>query len=180
MRSDRRLEVRERYRARCGYCGVTEQQSGGLLTVDHFRPRAQGGSDDGDNLVYCCHPCNEFKGHQWSDALESRPLHPLLDDVSVHIIERVDNVMVPLTERGGLHIELLHLNRAELVANRRNRLREAIEQERLADQRRASEAIVAELRRLSEQIAILTGGIGVGGAETGPSVQQTFSESPPA
>ena len=47
--------VRLRANFACEYCGVTETDTGGLLTVDHYQPRAHGGSDDLGNLVYCCH-----------------------------------------------------------------------------------------------------------------------------
>ncbi len=47
-------EVRRRYRQACGYCGVSETDAGGALTVDHYRPVADGGDDSEDNLVYAC------------------------------------------------------------------------------------------------------------------------------
>lgn len=54
--------VRQRYDGRCGYCGLSEVDAGGELTVDHFRPVAAGGGDDDDNLVYACFRCNLYKG----------------------------------------------------------------------------------------------------------------------
>ena len=50
---------------RCGYCGVEEAEVGAELTVDHFQPRAQNGTDNAANLVYCCNACNQFKGDYW-------------------------------------------------------------------------------------------------------------------
>ncbi len=38
-----RESIRALYDFRCGYCGVTETESGSELDVDHFRPRSQGG-----------------------------------------------------------------------------------------------------------------------------------------
>lgn len=54
--------VRERYSNCCGYCGVSETDAGGELTVDHFRPLSAGGDDSDDNLVYACIRCNQYKG----------------------------------------------------------------------------------------------------------------------
>ena len=41
---------------KCHYCGEDAWQ------VDHFIPRAHGGTDDMDNLFPCCGPCNASKG----------------------------------------------------------------------------------------------------------------------
>jgi hypothetical protein len=37
---ERRARVRERYGARCGYCGVHENEAGSELEIDHFQPRS--------------------------------------------------------------------------------------------------------------------------------------------
>ena len=44
-----RDQVRVIYDFRCGYCGVSEAESGGELDVDHFRPLLHGGTDELDN-----------------------------------------------------------------------------------------------------------------------------------
>jgi len=44
----------------CQYCGAT----GVSLTIDHVRPREQGGGDDWDNLVCCCVRCNNVKANR--------------------------------------------------------------------------------------------------------------------
>lgn len=51
---DLREHVRQRANCACEFCGVTETDVGGRLTVDHFQPHAQGGSDTANNLVYAC------------------------------------------------------------------------------------------------------------------------------
>lgn len=113
--------VRVRYSLRCGYCGVHEDEVGALLTVDHFQPRAQGGTDAPDNLVYCCHACNEFKGDCWNPTDAERLLHPLNEDLRVHLVERQDFTLEPRTFTGAFHITRLHLNRPQLIASRRKR-----------------------------------------------------------
>lgn len=60
--------IRQRYRYTCGYCGVTEVDAGGELTIDHYRPRSAGGDDDEANLVYACVRCNQYKGDFWPDS----------------------------------------------------------------------------------------------------------------
>lgn len=75
---ERRAAVRLRYAMRCGYCGVHEREVGAELAIDHFRPRSAGGTDDLDNLVYCCPACNRNKGDFWSGtaaAVSARLLH---------------------------------------------------------------------------------------------------------
>jgi hypothetical protein len=118
MRRALRQASRLRYDFRCGYCGVSETNLGAEMTVDHFQPRVHGGDDSHDNLVYCCHACNEFKGDYWQVEPDLRLLHPLLDDLTLHYREQADGTLLALTERGANHLQVLHLNRPELVAFR--------------------------------------------------------------
>jgi hypothetical protein len=118
MRRALRQSVRVRHDFRCGYCGVSETNIGAEMTVDHFVPRIHGGEDSLDNLVYCCHACNEFKGDYWPAELELRLLHPLLDDLPLHYREQEDGTILSLTERGANHLQTLHLNRPKLIAYR--------------------------------------------------------------
>jgi len=115
--------VRDRYQQSCGYCGVTEITVGGKLTIDHYRPRAAGGSDNQDNLVYACVRCNQYKGDFWPDSTDlahgRRVLHPGVDDISGHIIaDEKTGHLHGLTPTGVFHITLLRLNRPQLVAHR--------------------------------------------------------------
>jgi len=70
-----RMFVRERARFACEYCRVTETDSGGELTIDHYQPSRRGGlSDDPDNLLYCCHRCNQYKSDYWPNTATDIPL----------------------------------------------------------------------------------------------------------
>jgi 5-methylcytosine-specific restriction endonuclease McrA len=111
MRPDEREALRGRFQYRCGYCGVSERDAGAELTIDHFQPRSQGGSDEPENWVYCCHACNEFKGDFWQPTSLHRILHPLRDDLAAHMVEQEDGTLQALSETGAFHIERLHLNR---------------------------------------------------------------------
>ena len=48
----------ERDNYTCAYCG----DRGGRLECDHVVPLARGGSNDPENLVTACFPCNRDKG----------------------------------------------------------------------------------------------------------------------
>src|SRR5262245_52364895 len=110
MGQDERETLRRCYQFRCGYCGVSEHDVGAELTVDHFQPRSQGGLDEAENWVYCCHACNEFKGSCWQPNAPHRILHPLRDDLAAHIVEQEDGTLQARSETGAFHIETLHLN----------------------------------------------------------------------
>jgi HNH endonuclease len=159
----RHQEVRERYAGCCGYCGVSEVDAGGELTVDHFSPVRVGGGDSDDNLVYACVRCNQYKGDFVPDADDQehgrRVLHPLLDDVSFHVrLDDRSGELKALSETGRFHITLLQLNRPALVRHRlrrrlmalteeRERLLSA-ENERLRDTVDAQRAYIDRLRRM--------------------------------
>lgn len=119
MRAETRQLVRGTYAFRCGYCGVSEIDAGAELTVDHYQPVSRGGTDHPDNLVYACHPCNVFKGDDWHPDSARRVLHPLLDDLTEHLSEQADGVLIGLTEMGRYHLDRLRLNRLPLVQHRR-------------------------------------------------------------
>ncbi|HLJ57701.1 MAG TPA: HNH endonuclease [Chthonomonadaceae bacterium] len=121
MRAGTRPRIRVLYDYRCGYCGVRESDAGARLTVDHFRPRSDGGEDDIDNLVYCCHGCNEFKGDYWHTDESQRLLHPVREDIGAHLAEAEAGRIRALTARGAVHIDVLRLNRPELIAYRLQR-----------------------------------------------------------
>jgi len=115
--------IRQRYRYMCGYCGITEISFGGELTIDHFRPRAAGGNDDLENLVYACLRCNLYKHDFWPTLKDveqqHRILHPQLDEIAPHIrLTEQTGFLESLTETGRFHITLLRLNRPQLVRHR--------------------------------------------------------------
>jgi 5-methylcytosine-specific restriction endonuclease McrA len=55
---------------RCFYCDCELREN---RTIDHMEPIALGGSNDEDNIVVACRPCNEAKGMksfvEWMDQL---------------------------------------------------------------------------------------------------------------
>jgi len=118
-------EIRRIYNYQCGYCTVHETDAGGKLEIDHFQPSRHGGTDDIENLVYCCPVCNRYKRDFWPNEVDlnsgRRILHPKRDELSTHVREEIDGRLVSLTETGRFHIKKLHLNRPALIALRLQR-----------------------------------------------------------
>jgi hypothetical protein len=157
--------VRLRYERRCGYCGVSEVDTGGELTVDHYHPVTAGGGDSDDNLVYACFRCNLYKGDFVPDAADvkagRRVLHPLFDVLGGHLREQeTTGFLEPQTETGRFHIALLRLNRPELIEHRLSRrlarsLAEAHELLKAENEllRRWSTQLEAYIRHLGRYVA---------------------------
>lgn len=55
-----RFDVFKRDEFVCQYCGITPPNA--VLQIDHVIAVADGGSNEIDNLVTCCQPCNIGKG----------------------------------------------------------------------------------------------------------------------
>ncbi|WP_184198745.1 HNH endonuclease [Armatimonas rosea] len=119
-----RQQVRTFFQFRCGYCGVSEAEYGASLTIDHYQPVSRGGSDDSENLVYCCHACNEFKSDYWNPDSSQRILNPRHDDMSFHLRENDNAELEGLTETGIFHLTRLQLNRSALLLQRQIRRRQ--------------------------------------------------------
>lgn len=58
--SRKNILMRDRYT--CQYCGKVLPS--GELTLDHVQPRSRSGETTWENLVACCHPCNNRKGNR--------------------------------------------------------------------------------------------------------------------
>lgn len=152
--------VRQRYAFRCGYCGVSEEDVGGELTVDHFRPITAGGNDSDENLVYACVRCNQYKGSLLPEATTLEPtrrlLHPGRDATVMHVREvGTTGYLEGLTETGRFHIEALRLNRPALRVNRQRRHLLALLEARLG-QAQAENAVLRErIARLELYVSYL-------------------------
>jgi len=148
----RRATVHATYHGRCGYCTVHESEAGTELEIDHFQPRAAGGSDDPNNLVYCCTTCNRLKGDFWPEidplTTTRRLLHPTRDELTAHLREELDGRIVARTETGAFHLDRLRLNRPPLLALRQARREVTYLRQTLADAQ-------AEQVLLQERIATL-------------------------
>ena len=122
-----RRHVREHAQFACEFCEVTETDTGGELTIDHFRPRTKGGHDETDNLLCCCTRCNQYKSDYWPMQPEDIPRwKPRQESRAQHLLEMEDGTLHPLTRVGVFTIHRLRLNRPALVAYRVRRRQHAV------------------------------------------------------
>jgi hypothetical protein len=121
--------VRIRAGYACEYCGVTETDCGGLLTVDHHRPQSLGGADSRVNLVYCCWRCNLHKAAYWPTSPNEPSLWNPRDEPRDRLLLLLaDGRLFALSPTGEFTLARLRLNRPALVAHRARRLAQASEQ----------------------------------------------------
>lgn len=146
--------VRERAGFACEYCGVTEISTGAELTIDHYCPKAKGGTDEVENLVYCCYRCNQYKSDYWASEVAIPPLwNPRTEPAERHFLRLRDGRLSALTEVGNQTIQTLRLNRPLLVANRLRR----IQIERTAFLLRRNREIIEHLTLIQKQKALSIG-----------------------
>ena len=159
-----RNQIRARCDYRCVYCGTHEVNTGGELEVEHFQPKSKGGSDELDNLLYCCSSCNRFKGAYWPTEGSLPLLNPLKEDMGQHIDVADSGSLLGLSKQGQFYIELLQLNRPQLIRARLVRVRYA-ELERLLESNQKLLVVAQqrvqwleqELQRLQQEIKRLGG-----------------------
>lgn len=142
-----RDEVRERANYCCQYCGTSETETGGELTLDHFQPVSSGGTDDILNLIYCCFRCNIYKGEYWHSDPDAALFHPLKDKYEEHFWLSDSGNLIALSDVGARSLNLLRLNRPPLVA-KRCELRSLRDEQQILEQ---TNALLETLKGLSQQ-----------------------------
>ncbi len=143
-------QVRRRADYACEYCGVTETDAGGALTVDHFRPQNHGGSDDLENLVYCCFRCNVYKAAYWPPGPDEPMLwNPRRERQDAHLLLLMDGKLHAVSATGACTLARLHLNRPHLVAYRL-RKHELSEAAKILRENRQESTLVTEMVRRHE------------------------------
>ena len=66
-----RRAIKESFDCTCVYCGETYDLHD--LTIDHVRPRSNGGETISSNCVPACRSCNQDKGsEEWSSWMVKR------------------------------------------------------------------------------------------------------------
>jgi hypothetical protein len=149
---DLRQSVRTRANFACEYCTVSETDTGGELTIDHFQPKAKGGSDEAENLLYCCVRCNLYKADYWpTHANQPHLWNPRLEPIASHLLILTDGTLYSTTPVGEFTVTRLRLNRPPLVAYRLGKAKRQ-ETELLLQRYRE---VIRTLEQLSTQQALL-------------------------
>lgn len=147
-----RDQVRRRANFACEFCGVSEIDVGGQLTIDHFQPKSKGGKDSLENLLYSCIRCNQYKQDYCPTKADDLSLwNPRQEAASIHFLELDDGNLLPLTPTGEFTINRLRLNRSPLVAYRLSKRKRA-EEIRLL---KRYKDLVQLLGQLNEQLVTL-------------------------
>lgn len=147
--ASRRQKIRARANYSCEYCGISETDNGGELTVDHFRPQSQDGGDNEENLVYCCFRCNLYKGDYWAE--DSKLFNPRTEKREEHFWLSESGKLFALTETCEFNIELLRLNRPPLVTKRAQDFQKLEERQILGQTQKAVETLL-QLNRQQREI----------------------------
>lgn len=155
----RRL-VRERAQRCCEFCGVSETDTGGLLTIDHYQPISKAGTDHLDNLLYSYTQCNLHKHNYWPQKPTDLFLwNPRFEPANSHFLLLDNGQLHPLTLVGDFTIKRIRLNRLPLIAHRLHKKEEA-ETVRLLEQYQKLMAVINQLnlqslRLVDEQAELL-------------------------
>jgi hypothetical protein len=115
-----RRKVRKRFEERCAYCQSRESLSVVTFEVEHIIPVSRGGQTQFENLCLACPSCNRHKSNRvsvlTSSGIETRIFHPQLDVWLDHFDWSINGtIIVGVTDVGAATLELLKMNRPQLV-----------------------------------------------------------------
>ena len=117
----KRKAVAERANYLCEYCFSQRRYSPDSFSVEHIKPKSKKGSDELENLALSCQGCNGFKSNKIRviDSFSGKITtlyNPRRDVWEKHFEWSADfSEIVGLTAKGRATIELLKLNREEVV-----------------------------------------------------------------
>ena len=144
--------LHEAFHGKCGYC-ETKIDSPSVGIVDRYRPH-NGVRDkneyhqdlywwltfEWDNLIYCCKTCNQYKANYFpvvgkrafnhkDDLSKERRLllNPYEDDPEEHFYYDHQGYICSKTNEGDQTVELLRLNRTDLIEKRLTAKKEIID-----------------------------------------------------
>lgn len=153
IKEDIRKFVQQRASYACEFCGVQEEDTGDILTIDHFQPQSKQGADELDNLIYCCNRCNLYKSDYFPSKNHAISLwNPRIDPQSKHFLELENGHLQGITDIGIFTIIRLRLNRILLISYRLKK-RKRLEETQLLIR---YQSLVLLLNQLNQQLTHLT------------------------
>ncbi len=115
----------ERAKGCCEYCQSQAKFATQIFSTEHIKPQSKGGETDLDNLALACQGCNNHKYNKTEayDNLTNKITllyNPRQQNWHEHFNWNKDfTLVIGLTAIGRVTIEILKLNRQELVNLRR-------------------------------------------------------------
>ena len=144
-----KYELLEKRKAKCAYCGISIPF--GQLTLDAYLPHRTHPEEQGpENYVLACAMCNNIKGGK--EPIDGNGniliLHPYENDYWGEIRINEFGVAEGLTDAGVSTINLLSLNRPELVSYRKDHIADYIE--KINDGNSAFEVYQYSIRKIKD------------------------------
>jgi hypothetical protein len=149
IRSYNKKELVGKYGKKCGYCGC-EMVDSSLLDVDSYLPfRTHTEEDRMDNFVLSCPVCNRIKGGK-EPIVDGKKviLHPYKDDYWKLIKIDSDGYAYGTTDEAKCTVDIMQLNRTELVAYRINNVEAFIE--KFNDGKKSIEVYEASIKHIKK------------------------------
>lgn len=173
---DLKESLRNLFKHKCAYCESPISEAIGIGDIDHFRPKSNARGFDKDfskdhywwltyewkNLYYSCPNCNRYKSTWFPvEGARSKPLTPIykiqdeeqallidpcLDRPEEHLIYDEKGYVKALTPKGNTTIEILKLNRGELVKHRFESLNQ------LSKEWKLFHSLIGNLKKNEDQI----------------------------
>jgi uncharacterized protein (TIGR02646 family) len=114
-------DLRQEFNNRCAYCETSLAVGDGVIERVYPQSKYPELATDPSNLVLSCRLCNIHKGATFPTDANGQPvlLHPRLDSYDEHFQIDADGKAVSLTARGAATIDVLGLNRPQLVDRRK-------------------------------------------------------------
>ena len=115
-----RRRIRSHFLQRCAYCQSSEALTVVTFEVEHIHPLSLDGQTEFENLCLACTSCNRHKANRviglTDEGAETRLFHPQLHHWFDHFDWSVNSTLiVGLTDIGIATVNLLHMNRPQLV-----------------------------------------------------------------
>jgi hypothetical protein len=117
-----KIVIANRALYKCEYCLLPEKVSFYNFQIDHIVSLKHGGSNDVENLAYCCPDCNYFKGTDLGSIINDSALirfyNPRIDVLNGHF-EIMNGIILPKSDIGKVIEQIFKFNDVDRLIFRR-------------------------------------------------------------